>query len=71
MSFNPDSTKQAHEVVFSRKKIINYTPILFNILPVKRIQFHRHLGLILDSQLNFSEHTSSTLSIVHKLTTVL
>ena len=71
MSFNPDSTKQAHEVVFSRKKTINYPPILFNNLPVKRIQLHRHLGLILDSQLNFSEHTSSTLSIVHKLTAVL
>ena len=70
MSFNPDSTKPAHEVVFSRKKNIHYPPILFNNLPVKRVQFHRHLGLTLDSQLNFNEHISSTLSIVNKLTAV-
>ena len=30
MSFNPDSTKPAHEVAFSRKKNIHYPPILFN-----------------------------------------
>ena len=71
MSFNPDSTKPAHEVVFSRKQNIHDTPILFNNLPVKRVQFHRHLGLTLDSQLNFNEHISSTLSTVNKLTAVL
>ena len=53
------------------KKNIHYPPILFNNLPVKRVQFHRHLGLTLDSQLNFNEHISSTLSIVNKLTAVL
>ena len=68
MSFSPDSTKPVHEVVFS---CIHYPLILFNNLPVKRIQFHRHLGLTLDSQLNFNEHISSTLSIVNKLTAVL
>ena len=47
MSFNPDSTKPAHEVVFSRKKNIHYPPILFNNLPVKPVQFHRHLELTL------------------------
>ena len=45
MSFNPDSTKPAHEVVFSRKRCINYPPITFNKLPVKRVQSHKHLGL--------------------------
>ena len=48
-----------------------YPPILFNNLPFKRVQFHRHLGLTLDSQLNFDEHFSSTLSIVNKLTVAL
>ena len=71
MSFNPDSTKRAHEVVLSRKKNIHYPSILFNSLPVKRVQFHRPLGLTLHSQLNFNEHISSTLSIVSKLTAVL
>ena len=49
MSFDPDSTKPAHEVFFSRKENIHYPPILFNNLTVKRVQFHRHLGLTLDS----------------------
>ena len=49
MSFDPDSTKPTHEVVFSRKENIHYPPILFNNLTVKRVQFHRHLGLTLDS----------------------
>ena len=71
MSFDPDSTKPAHEVVFSRRKNIHYPPILFNNLPVKRVQSHRHLGLTLDSKLNFNEHISSILSIVNKLTAVL
>ena len=53
------------------KRNIHYSSILFNKLPVKRVQFHRHLGLTLDSQLNFNEHISSTLSIVNKLTAAL
>ena len=40
-------------------------------LPVKRVQFHRHLGLTLDSRLNFNKHIFSTLSIVNKWTAVL
>ena len=40
-------------------------------LPVKRVQFQRHLGLTLDSQLNFNEHIFSTLSIVNKWAAVL
>ena len=40
-------------------------------LPVKRVQFQRHLRLTLDSQLNFNEHTFSTLSIVNKWAAVL
>ena len=50
MSFNPDSTKPVHEVVFS---CIHYPLILFNNLPVKRIQFHRHLGLTLRLTIEF------------------
>ena len=71
MSFNPNSTKPAYGVIFGRKKNINYPPILFNNLPVKRVEFHRHLGLTLDSKLNFNEHISLTLSVVNKLTAVL
>ena len=72
MSFNPDSTKPTREVVFSRKKNnIDYPPITFNKLPVKRIPSHKHLGLTLNSKLNFKEHISSILSKVNKLTPVI
>ena len=71
-SFNPDSTKPAHEVVFSRKKRnIHYPPITFNKLLVKRVQSHKHLGLTLNSKLNFKEHISSILSKFNKLTAVI
>ena len=55
----------------SVEKDIQYPQILFNDLPVKRVQFHRHLGLTLDSQLNFNGHISWILSIFNKLTAVL
>ena len=64
MSFNPDSTKPADEVVFSRKRNIHYPPILFKSLSVKRVQSHKHFGLTADTKLNFSEHISSILFIV-------
>ena len=35
------------------------------------MQFHRHLGLTLGSQLNFNEHISLILSIFNKLTAAL
>ena len=45
MSFNLDSTKPAHEVVFSGKKNnTHYPPITFNKLALKRVQSHKHLG---------------------------
>ena len=71
MSFNPDSTKPAHQAVFSRKNNIHYPPITFNKLPVKCVQSQKHLRLKLDSKLNFNEHISSIFSKVNKLTVVL
>ena len=45
MSFNPDPSKQAQEVIFSRKY---HPPIYFNDIPVTQtIQFKNILGCIL------------------------
>ena len=55
--FNPDITKQAIEVIFSCKK--NKPPhpdLVFNGIPVSREPFTKHLGVYLDSRLNFSKH---------------
>ena len=57
MTFNPDVSKQAQEVVFSRKGITtNHATVYFNNDPVIRENFQKHLGLFLDSKLNFSGH---------------
>ena len=57
MSFNPDSTKQAQEVIFSRKLIkLFHLLIKFNNLPVQNASSQGHLGLILDEKLNFEYH---------------
>jgi hypothetical protein len=59
MVFNPDITKQAVEVIFSVKKKKPYHPDLdFNGIPVAREDHTKHLGLHLDSRLNFSKHIS-------------
>ena len=57
MIFNPDVSKQAQEVVFSRKGITtNHATVYFNNDPVIRENFQKHLGLFLGSKLNFSGH---------------
>ena len=55
--FNPDITKQAIEVIFSCKKNKPLHPdLVFNGIPVSREPFTKHLGVYLDSRLNFSKH---------------
>ena len=46
MSFNPDPTKQAVELIFSKKKsVIDHPVILFNNMPVMKVDEHKHLGI--------------------------
>ena len=52
MSFNPDPSKQAQEVIFSRKIQKTCHPsIYFNNKSVKQVPSQKHLGLILDNKL--------------------
>ena len=49
MNFNPDLTKQAQEVICSRKTVkVSHPSITFNTLPVARTTCQKHLGLYLD-----------------------
>ena len=67
MSFNPEPTKQAIEVLFSHKRQQNYhPPLYFNGSIVSRQNSHKHLGLILDSKLTFSEHITEKLKLVKR-----
>ena len=67
LSFNPDINKQAVEVLFSHKiKKSIHPPIFFNDAEVIRVNEHKHLGLILDSKLSFSQHVNEKIKIARK-----
>ena len=67
MSFNPDPSKQAQEVIFSRKiKKPNHPELIFNNIPVNQTPYQKHLGMFLDSKLNFSEHLKYITNKVNK-----
>ena len=57
MSFNPDPNKQVIEVCFSNKPDKgNYPPFHFNSTNIQVADSQKHLGLVLDSKLNFNGH---------------
>ena len=57
MDFNPNPKKQAIEVCFSLKIVINNpSPLSLNQSQVKLSESHKHLGLIPDTKLKFHEH---------------
>ena len=63
MSFNPDLTKQATEVVFSRKtKHINHPPLYFNNSTVVTSPIQKHLGLVLEKRLVFHHNLNEKIS---------
>ena len=67
MSFNPDPSKQAQEVIFSRKlqKSI-YPPLHFNNIAVTQSATQKHLGILLDVQLDFQGHLKNIYRKVNK-----
>ena len=67
MNFNPDPTKQAQEVIFSRKIRNHIHPSLhFNNNAVEQTNFQKHLGLYLDHKLDFQEHLKNVFAKVNK-----
>ena len=67
MSFNPDPSKQAQEVIFSRKhQKISHPSIYFNNNPIESVSSQKHLGIILDTKLNFHRHIKNILTKVNK-----
>ena len=62
MLFNPDPSKPAQEVVFSRKKKLQSHPtISLNNIQVERASYVKHLGILLDEKLNFKQHIDSVI----------
>ena len=67
MKFNPNHTKQAQEIIFSRKKTVSIHPVVyFNIARVRFTTTHKHLGMILVSRLSYKNYLQSVFSRVNK-----
>ena len=67
MSFNPDISKQAQEVIFSRKAVkASHPAVFFNDIPVARCLTHKHLGMYLDEKLNFGHHITEKIAKANK-----
>ena len=55
MNFNPDPNKQVQEVIFNRKiNKINHSLLLFNQNLAKSSFSQNHLGMVLDTKLDFN-----------------
>ena len=79
MLFNPDITKQAKEVIFSRRNSkIDHPTVFFNEVFIAYTPCQNHLGMHLDEKLNFQTHikkktvkASKGIGIINKLAKVL
>ena len=58
MSFNPDPSKQAQEVI--------YLPIYFRNMPVIQTTVQKHIELYLDERLKYNTHIKEKFSKVYK-----
>ena len=67
MSFNPDQTKQAQGIIFSRKKNASlHPPLFFNNSEIKLSSNQKHLGLTLESKLSFNEDINDKIHQANK-----
>ena len=79
MSFNPDPSKQAQEVFFSRKINKEYhPPLLSNNSTVQQISSQKHLEIHLDEELTLKRHINEKINkanegigIIRKLDNIL
>ena len=67
MSFNPDPSKQAVEVYFSKRLLPANAPVLsFNNNDIGTSECQKHLGLTLDSKLSFNHHLDEKIKKANK-----
>ena len=79
MQFNPDPNKQANEVIVSRKSNSSNLaylpppppppppPVKLNSINITRCSHQKHLGIVLDSKLNFNTHVAPKIKKCNKL----
>ena len=67
MSFNPDPSKQAVEVYFTRRTLPANAPVIsFNNADIISSEYQKHLGLILDTKLSFAHHLEEKIKKANK-----
>ena len=72
MQFNPDPNKQPNEVIFLKKlNGISYPPVKFNNNDIAKCSDQKHLGIVLDSMLNFESHVNQKIKKCNKLIGVI
>ena len=72
MTFKPDKTKQAIEVIFSCKtNKPNHPDLTFNNIPIARESPTKNLGVYLDTRVNFSRHIKEKILKAMKGVTLL
>ena len=79
MTSNPDRSKQAQEIIFSRNlKKATHPHLPFNNSNVSQVNSQTYLGVILDVKLMFEEHlknvnnkTKKTIGLLKKLSNLL
>ena len=71
MIFNPNLTKQAQEMIFSRKsKNLLHPSLSFNNIPLKNSMSQKYLGLTLDLKPNFVECRFRSMVSISSLLTI-
>ena len=72
MSFKPDINKQTQEVIFSsRFQKSNHLSLTFNGTSITQSEIQKHLGMFLDSKLDFKEHIENVLNKVSRIIALL
>ena len=74
MQFNSDPSKQANEIIFFRKLVLNnlsYPPVEFNNNAITRCSHQKHLLVKADSNLNFNTHIDKKIKICNKMISLL
>ena len=67
MLFNPNPSKPAQEVLFSRKKKVQFHPTLsLNNIQVVKASYLMRLGILLDKKLIFRKHVDTTILNIKK-----
>ena len=69
VKFNPHKTE---ELIISRKNVqINHPTVSMNTVEVKRVEFHKHLGLVFNNNCTWHEHISEITSKAWKRLNIL